>query len=96
MISDFTYDDDDKRSVTVIVRGNNQLNGTLRLIAGETGLLPAEKLFNKQKGLDHIRQQQAEKGYSIAEISKLAPNENANQWFTIELWWFPKACWQNL
>ena len=68
MISDLTYDDDDKRLVTVIIRGNNQLNGTSRLISGETGLLPAEKLFNKQKGLAHIRQYQAEKGNSIAEI----------------------------
>lgn len=78
MISGLTYDDNDKRSVTVILKGKDRLNGTLRLISGEAGLLPAEILFNKQKGLEQIRKQQIKKGKSISEISKLALNELAN------------------
>ena len=78
LIPGLTYDDNDKRSVTAILRKGGQLNGTLRLISGSTGLLPAEKLFNKQKGLQHIRNQQAKNGKSISEISKLALHENAS------------------
>lgn len=78
MIPGLTYDDNDKRSVTVILKRGRQLNGTLRLISGDGGLLPAEKLFDSQKGLQHIRKQQANKGKSISEISKLALHENAN------------------
>jgi hypothetical protein len=78
MISGLNYDENDKRAVTVIIKGKNQLNGTLRLISGDSGLLPTEILFNQQKGLEHIRKQQQQKRKSISEISKLALNENAN------------------
>jgi hypothetical protein len=77
-ISGLSYDDDDKRAVTVIIKRKDELNGTLRLISGDTGLLPAEKLFDKQKGLEHIRKQQTKKGKSVSEISKLALSPNAN------------------
>ena len=78
MISGLTYDDNDKRSITVVVKGESQLNGTLRLISGDSRLLPAEILFNNAKGLEHIRNQQTAKGKSVCEISKLALNEQAN------------------
>ena len=77
-ISGLNYDDNDKRAVTVIIKGNGELNGTLRLISGDTGLLPTEILFDKQNGMEHIRKQLTEKGKSISEISKLALNPKAN------------------
>lgn len=77
-IPGLTYDENDKRSITVVIKGSNQLNGTLRLISGDTHLLPTEILFDKHKGLEHIRKQQDGKGKTISEISKLALNENAN------------------
>ena len=76
-ISGLTYDDNDKRAVTVIIRGEEGLNGTLRLISGDTALLPAEILFNKQMGLEKIRKQQTIREKTISEISKLALSKNA-------------------
>lgn len=77
-IPGLTYDDYDKRSITVVIKDKDHLNGTLRLISGDGCLLPTETLFDKQKGLEHIRDQQNIKGKTISEISKLALSKDAN------------------
>ena len=77
-IPGLTYDDYDKRSITVVIKDKDHLNGTLRLISGDGCLLPTETLFDNQKGLEHIRDQQNIKGKTISEISKLALSKDAN------------------